>query len=88
MAEIQQFQLVYNCPSLQHLSLLIIIIASVLALLHVVSYAFFWLSVSGTLSGWIYLRFYQKREQGSRGDMAESFSFATFFPEMIQYVAA
>ncbi|XP_064395624.1 transmembrane protein 115-like [Halichondria panicea] len=68
----------------KHLSLLIITTTTVLALVGVVSYAFFWLSLSGTVSGWIYLRFYQKKEQGSRGDMSESFSFATFFPEPIQ----
>ena len=68
----------------QHLSLLIVIIALTLAICQVVTYTFFWLSLSGTATGWIYLRFYQKKDQGLRGDMAESFAFATFFPEMIQ----
>ena len=68
----------------QHLSLLIIFISLILALCQLVSYAFFWLSLSGTAIAWIYLRFYQKRDQGLRGDMSEGFAFATFFPEMIQ----
>ena len=68
----------------QHLSLLIIFISLILALCQLVSYAFFWLSLSGTATAWIYLRFYQKRDQGLRGDMSEGFAFATFFPEMIQ----
>lgn len=68
----------------QHLSLLIIIIAIILAVCKVVTYAFFWLSLSGTSIAWIYLRFYQKKDQGGRGDMSESFAFATFFPEMFQ----
>lgn len=55
-----------------------------LALFRVVSYPFFWLVLSGTLFSWTYLRFYQKKEQGNRGDMSEGFAFATFFPEAIQ----
>ncbi|CAH1783029.1 unnamed protein product, partial [Owenia fusiformis] len=39
---------------------------------------------SGILVSWIYLRFYQKHSNGNRGDMAESFSFASFFPDVIQ----
>lgn len=68
----------------KHLPLLIILFSTLLACLHVLSYAFAWLALSGTLTAWVYLRFYQKKEQGGRGDMAESFAFATFFPEPIQ----
>jgi hypothetical protein len=56
----------------------------VLAVFHVVSLPFFWLVLSGIIISWVYLRFYQKKEQGSRGDMSEGFAFATFFPEPIQ----
>ncbi len=31
----------------------------------------------GLLSSWVYLRFYQHHSNGTKGDMAESFSFAT-----------
>ena len=56
----------------------------VLAVVGVVSYSRLWLVLSGSAISWTYLRFYQKKEQGSRGDMSESFAFATFFPECIQ----
>ena len=64
--------------------MLIITIAFILAIFQVVSYSFCWLAFSGTATAWIYLRFYQKKDQGLRGDMSESFAFATFFPEMFQ----
>ena len=70
-------------PLTQHLSSLIIVIALILAIFQLVSYSFFWLALSGTTTAWIYLRFYQKRDQGLRGDMSEGFSFATFFPELL-----
>lgn len=69
---------------MQHLPLLIIVIAITLACIKVVPFTFAWLAVMGTLTSWIYLRFYQKKEQDSRGDMSEGFAFATFFPEPIQ----
>jgi len=71
---------------MQHLPLLIIVIAITLACIKVVPFTFAWLAVMGTLTSWIYLRFYQKKEQDSRGDMSEGFAFATFFPEPIQSV--
>jgi len=37
-------------------------------------------TVSGIIIGWVYLRFYQPRGKGVRGDMSEHFSFASFFP--------
>lgn len=39
----------------------------------------------GVLSGWVYLRFYQKHSRG-RGDMSDHFAFASFFPEILQPV--
>lgn len=32
--------------------------------------------LSGILISWIYLRFYQKHNNGTRGDMADNFTFA------------
>lgn len=32
--------------------------------------------LSGIIVSWIYLRFYQKHTNGSRGDMADNFTFA------------
>lgn len=39
--------------------------------------------VYGALSGWVYLRFYQRHSRG-RGDMSDHFAFASFFPEVLQ----
>ncbi|XP_066260872.1 transmembrane protein 115 isoform X1 [Euwallacea similis] len=41
---------------------------------------YFW----GMIVSWVYLRFYQKHNSGSRGDMADYFTFASFFPNVIQ----
>ncbi|CAK1553428.1 unnamed protein product [Leptosia nina] len=41
---------------------------------------------SGTLLSWIYLRFWQRHSNGSRGDMADNFSFDNFFPTVLQPV--
>lgn len=41
----------------------------------------------GLLSGWVYLRFYQRHSRG-RGDMSDHFSFASFFPAPLQPAAA
>ncbi|EGC37228.1 hypothetical protein DICPUDRAFT_97329 [Dictyostelium purpureum] len=43
----------------------------------------FTLVLFGVLVAWVYLRFYQLKG-GVKGDLNESFSFATFFPEPIQ----
>jgi len=38
----------------------------------------------GLIIAWIYLRFYQVHSNGLKGDLAESFSFATLFPTVLQ----
>lgn len=75
-----------HIPSLppQHLPGLFVLVTLVLAVVGVVSYPLLWLVLSGSAVSWTYLRFYQKKDQGSRGDMSEGFAFATFFPECIQ----
>ncbi|CAB0029600.1 unnamed protein product [Trichogramma brassicae] len=40
--------------------------------------------LSGTLISWVYLRFYQRHNNGSKGDMADNFTFASFFPNVLQ----
>lgn len=40
--------------------------------------------LSGIIVSWIYLRFYQKHTNGTRGDMADNFTFASFFPNVLQ----
>ncbi|CAH0555441.1 unnamed protein product [Brassicogethes aeneus] len=39
---------------------------------------------TGLIVSWVYLRFYQKHSNGTRGDMADYFTFASFFPNVIQ----
>ncbi|KAG8436138.1 hypothetical protein GDO86_007299 [Hymenochirus boettgeri] len=41
----------------------------------------------GMVTGWVYLRFYQRHSRG-RGDMSDHFSFASFFPGRVQPAAA
>ncbi|KAI8811361.1 hypothetical protein BJ742DRAFT_674844 [Cladochytrium replicatum] len=38
--------------------------------------------LSGTLTSWVYIRFF-KQQDGIRGDRSETFSFASFFPEIL-----
>ena len=73
-------------PSLlpQHVPLLVVLTYLLLSLCKVVSPTVCWLSLSGTLTAWTYLRFFQPREQGGRGDMTEEFAFATLLPEIVQ----
>lgn len=42
---------------------------------------------SGLLVSWVYLRFYQWHPNG-RGDSSESFTFASFFPNVVQPIIA
>ncbi|XP_055606596.1 transmembrane protein 115 [Uranotaenia lowii] len=39
---------------------------------------------SGMYVSWVYLRFYQRHSNGTRGDSAENFRFASFFPNVLQ----
>ncbi|XP_049852824.1 transmembrane protein 115 [Schistocerca gregaria] len=40
--------------------------------------------MSGLLVSWTYLRFYQYHTNGTRGDIADNFTFASFFPNVLQ----
>lgn len=44
------------------------------------------MAIYGLFISWIYTRFL-KVQDGIRGDRSETFSFASFFPEFIQYVS-
>ncbi|GFS11004.1 transmembrane protein 115-like [Elysia marginata] len=44
--------------------------------------------IMGMIVSWVYLRFYQKHTNGNRGDMADNFSFASFFPSQLQPLVA
>jgi len=39
---------------------------------------------TGLIVSWLYLRFYQVHSNGSKGDLADSFAFATLFPNVLQ----
>lgn len=39
---------------------------------------------TGLAISWVYLRFYQVHANGCKGDLADSFAFATFFPNVLQ----
>lgn len=39
---------------------------------------------AGLLVSWTYLRFYQRHSNGTRGDLADNFTFASFFPTVSQ----
>lgn len=55
----------------------VLVIASAARLVRVGDFVFM---SGGFVFGWLYLRFFQKREHG-RGDLSESFALQTFFPE-------
>ncbi|KAI5711973.1 hypothetical protein M8J75_004719 [Diaphorina citri] len=68
----------------RNIPLLVILIASILWLIGLVDSIRPTMTLFGTLVSWIYLRFYQYHTNGTRGDMADNFNFANFFPTIIQ----
>ena len=48
-----------------------------------VSLPYFLLLANGIFAAWVYLRFYQRHSRG-RGDLADHFSFASFFPRVFR----
>lgn len=69
----------------KHLPLIAFAVLSIASAARLVSVGEFVFMSSGFAFGWLYLRFFQKREQG-RGDPSESFAFQTFFPEPVASV--
>lgn len=67
-----------NVPLLVMLALAILVAVGLLEGVYLTMYTF------GLLLSWTYLRFYQHHANGSKGDMAESFAFHTFFPNVLQ----
>ncbi|XP_076448092.1 transmembrane protein 115-like [Babylonia areolata] len=71
-----------------HIPLSLLVIIIVLRLLGALPppypYMFGW----GIVISWVYLRFYQKHTNGNRGDMGDSFSFSSFFPNQLQPLMA
>ncbi|XP_055342776.1 transmembrane protein 115-like [Paramacrobiotus metropolitanus] len=68
----------------RNLPLLLLLGLLVVCSLHVTEWVYFWMFLSGTYAGFIYLRYLQKHSNGNRGDSSEAFEFATFFPNVLQ----
>nr|XP_058944593.1 transmembrane protein 115-like [Pocillopora verrucosa] len=68
----------------KHVPSLVVIVYSFLCILGFLPVILLIMVLSGTIIGWVYLRFYQPRGKGVKGDLSESFSFASFFPEAAQ----
>lgn len=67
-----------------NLPLLIILISFVVYLLNLTDFTYVLMLTSGVFYGWIYLRFFQKHKNGTRGDSSSTFVFASLFPSQIQ----
>ncbi|ESO91160.1 hypothetical protein LOTGIDRAFT_105656 [Lottia gigantea] len=67
-----------------HIPLLLLVTAVTLRLIGLLDSAYPYLFGWGIVVSWIYLRFYQKHSNGNRGDMADNFSFGSFFPSQLQ----
>lgn len=69
----------------KHLAAIYLVLSTAAAFLLGVSLKIVPFAVYGTFVAWFYLRFFQYRpETGIRGDPADSFKFASFFPESVQ----
>ena len=68
----------------QHVPSIIVLVYSILCIVGILPIILLVMVLSGTLIGWVYLRFYQPRGKGVKGDLSESFSYASFFPEVAQ----
>ena len=75
---------VYLFFQFQHVPSIVVIVYSILCILGILPIILLVMVLSGTLIGWVYLRFYQPRGKGVKGDLSESFSCASFFPEALQ----
>lgn len=73
----------YYVSNFRHVPLIVALISIILWALSVFDGTHPVMICSGTLCSWIYLRFYQKHNNG-RGDSSENFSFASFFPTFMQ----
>ncbi|XP_065916649.1 transmembrane protein 115-like [Dysidea avara] len=66
------------------LPILLLLVFVTLTVLGILSSSYVIMSSTYIVVSWVFLRFYQTKSDGSRGDMADSFSFASFFPEAVQ----
>ncbi|XP_053603212.1 transmembrane protein 115 [Plodia interpunctella] len=66
------------------LPLLILIVAIILWAVGALEGTYPCMWGSGVILSWFYLRFWQQHSNGTRGDMADNFSFDNFFPTVVQ----
>ncbi|TPX35693.1 hypothetical protein SmJEL517_g02011 [Synchytrium microbalum] len=66
----------------KHLPSVVILGHLIMCLLRLEGHLQFWVALYGSLSAWVYIRFY-KVQDGIRGDRSETFSLSSFFPEII-----
>ncbi|XP_077977012.1 transmembrane protein 115-like [Glandiceps talaboti] len=69
---------------IKQLPMLLLLWSVIMAVIGLASGAYPVMTTAGILVSWIYLRFYQKQSDNSRGDMSDTFIFASFFPEKVQ----
>lgn len=67
----------------KHIPMIMLYIAIVARIAGIVDGPYPIMFGAGLLVSWCYLRFYQKHNNGNRGDMADNFMFASFFPDAI-----
>ncbi|UJR27239.1 hypothetical protein I4U23_008534 [Adineta vaga] len=66
-----------------HVPLLIVLVSIGLWLARAVPIHFLIMLSFGIVISWTYLRFFQNHQNGTKGDMSATFSFASFFPSPI-----
>ncbi|XP_074628880.1 transmembrane protein 115-like [Acropora palmata] len=69
---------------IKHVPSIVVLVYCVLCIIGILPFILLVMANSGTLIGWVYLRFYQPRCKGVKGDLSDSFSYASFFPEAVQ----
>lgn len=68
----------------RHIPLSLFLVDLLLVLLRVTTTRHLTVLMSGLAAAWIYLRYFQIRDSGSRGDFSDALSIASFFPESAQ----
>jgi len=68
---------------IKQIPVLYLCVATLLCATGFISFKYLVMLYSGVFSAWVYLRFFQRHSRG-RGDLAEHFSFASFFPKVLR----
>ncbi|CAH1394972.1 unnamed protein product [Nezara viridula] len=68
----------------RNIPLLLVIVSFIMYLCGMLEGTYPTMLTAGLLVSWTYLRFYQRHSNGTRGDLADNFTFASFFPTVSQ----